>query len=57
MEFDLRNNVGEDNLNKNIIDSIKREIDLLIFLVNDYINYSKGEIDEEEFIKRYYKFC
>ena len=54
MEFDLRNNVGEDNLNKNIIDSIKREIDLLIFLVNDYISYSNREISEEEFIRRYY---
>ena len=53
MEFDLRDKIGERNLENNILNNIKREIDLLFFIMDNYLDYSGGEIDEKEFYERY----
>ena len=51
--FDVRNYVGEKKLNDNIISNIKREIDLIMFLLRDYMKYKGNEIDVDEFLKRF----
>ena len=51
--FDVRNYVGEKKLNDNIIKNIKREIDLLFFVMDNFLEYKDDEIDYDEFIKRF----
>ena len=51
MEFDLRNHIGEKHLNNNIMNTIKREIDLIIFLLKNIIEFSENKIDTDEFFK------
>lgn len=51
--FDVRNFIGEKKLNDNILSNVKREIDLIIFVVNNLLKYKGNEIDEVEFYKRF----
>ena len=51
MEFDLRNHIGEKHLNNNVMNTIKREIDLIIFLLKNIIEFSENKIDSDEFFK------
>ena len=51
--FDVRNFIGEKKLNENIISNVKREIDLIIFVVNNLLKYKGNEIDEVEFYDRF----
>ena len=51
MEFDLRNHIGEKHLNNNVMNTIKREIDLIIFLLKNIIEFSENKIDTDEFFK------
>ena len=51
--FDVRNYVGEKKLNDNILKSVQREIDLLIFVMNNFIEYKDDEIDKDEFLNRF----
>jgi hypothetical protein len=51
--FDVRNYVGEKKLNDNIIKNIKREIDLLFFVMDNFLEYKDDEIDYKEFIERF----
>ena len=37
--WDMRNYIGEKKLNDNILKSVQREIDLLIFVMNNFIEY------------------
>lgn len=51
--FDVRNYIGEKKLNDNILKSVQREIDLLIFVMNNFIEYKDDEIDKDEFLNRF----
>ena len=53
MEFEYREFIGEKKLNDNIIKSVQREIDLLFFVVNNFIEYKDDEIDLKEFLERF----
>ena len=39
MEFEYREFIGEKKLNDNILKSVKREIDLLIFIMNALLKF------------------
>ena len=51
--WDMRNYIGEKKLNDNILKSVQREIDLLIFVMNNFIEYKDDEIDKDEFLNRF----
>ena len=53
MEFEYREFIGEKKLNDNILKSVKREIDLLIFIMNDFIKFNNNEINKDEFLDRF----
>jgi hypothetical protein len=53
MEFDVREYVGEKKLNENIIKNIKREVDLMFFVLETYLEFLDDIIDEDEFFNRY----
>jgi hypothetical protein len=53
MEFEYREFIGEKKLNDNILKSVKREIDLLIFIMNDFIKFKNNEINKDEFLDRF----
>jgi len=53
MKFEYREFIGEKKLNDNIIKSVQREIDLLIFIMNDFIKFKNNEIDKDEFLDRF----
>jgi hypothetical protein len=51
--WDMRNYIGEKKLNDNILKSVQREIDLLIFVMNNFIEYKDDKIDKDEFLNRF----
>lgn len=51
--WDMRNYIGEKKLNDNILKNIKREIDLLFFIMENFIDYKDDEIDFKEFLERF----
>lgn len=51
--WDMRNYIGEKKLNDNILKNIKREIDLLFFIMENFIEYKDDEIDFKEFLERF----
>ena len=53
MEFEYRRFIGEKRLNDNILQSVKREIDLLIFIMNDFMKFKDNQISKDEFLSRF----
>lgn len=51
--FDVRNYIGEKMLNDNILKNVKREIDLLFFIMENFIEYKDDIIDFKEFLERF----
>jgi hypothetical protein len=51
--FDIRNYIGEKKLNERVIDNIKREVDLMFFVLESYLEFLDDIIDEDEFFNRY----
>jgi hypothetical protein len=51
--FDVRNYIGEKKLNENILNKVMREIDLLMFIMNDFLKYKGNEINKDEFLDRF----
>tara|TARA_Y100000385_G_C13084974_1_gene635974 strand:- start:1078 stop:1476 length:399 start_codon:yes stop_codon:yes gene_type:complete len=51
--FDVRNYIGEKMLNDNILNKVMREIDLLMFIMNDFLKYKGNEISKDEFLDRF----
>ena len=51
--WDMRSYIGEKKLTDNILDNVKREIDLIIFIVNNLLEYKGNEIDGVEFMDRF----
>lgn len=51
--FDVKNYIGEKMLNDNILKNVQREIDLLFFVVDNFIEYKDDEIDYKEFLERF----
>ena len=51
--WDMRSYIGEKKLRDNILDNVKREIDLIIFIVNNLLEYKGNEIDGVEFMDRF----
>ena len=51
--WDMRNYIGEKKLNDNILNSVKREIDLLVFIMNGFIKFKNGNISKDEFLDQF----
>ena len=49
MEFEHRRFIGEKRLNDNILQSVKREVDLLVFIMNDFMKFKNNQISKDEF--------
>ena len=48
MEFDISQHIGEKNLQNQIMDRVRREIDLMFFRLETLVQFVDGEFDTDE---------